>query len=68
MLVDSHFLLDKVLGRSGYSNWDLQEDLQDRGHLELAVANHVFPRDTAKWERQVESSRNLKVSFGLHHV
>lgn len=46
MLVDSHFHLDKVLGRSGYANWDdLQRDLQGRRHLELAVANYVIGAD-----------------------
>nr|XP_011447919.2 uncharacterized protein LOC105342621 [Crassostrea gigas] len=70
MLKDSHFHLDKVLGRSGFTNWDdLQRDLQGRGHLELAVANYVFPQDWGKWDRQIGSSRNIKVSFGLHpHV
>ncbi|XP_052688991.1 3'-5' ssDNA/RNA exonuclease TatD-like [Crassostrea angulata] len=44
MLVDSHFHLDKVLGRSGYTNWDdLQRDLQGRGHLELVVSFGLHP-------------------------
>lgn len=62
MLVDSHFNLDKALGRSDYTIWDnLQEGLQGRWHLELAVANSVFPRDWGIWERQVGFSRNLSL-------
>lgn len=68
MLVDSHLHLDKVLGRSGFTNWDdLQRDLEGRGHLELAVAIYVFPQDWGKWDRQIGSSRNLTVSFWLLH-
>lgn len=59
-----------MLGRSGYTNWDdIQRELQGRGHLVLAVANYVYPRDWDKWDSQVGSSRNVKVSFGLNpHV
>lgn len=54
MLIDSHFHLDKVLGRSGYTYWDdLQRNLQGRGPLELAVANYVFPQDWGKMDRQI---------------
>ena len=66
-IVDSHFHLDKVLQRSNYLNWpQLQDALQGRSHVDLAIANYVFPRGWDNWEREVSSSPNLKVSFGIH--
>ncbi|CAC5401381.1 tatD [Mytilus coruscus] len=73
--IDSHFHLDLILQKIQTPTGDYHsfDDLQQlvvsnftKNELLFGIANYVFPHHWRQWEKQVDNSPKIKVTFGVH--
>lgn len=65
-MIDSHFHLDELLGRTGRSFGELESSATSNNRILYAIANYVYP---SKWQcigQQVQMNSRIKFSLGLH--
>lgn len=67
-IIDSHFHLDLLSGRTNKSLSDLESSLTTQTHLRFGIANFVFPTHWEKIDKHIIDPR-IRVTLGVHpHV